>query len=220
MKKTVLVSITLFLAGVIFSQEAPKAVTLTVDQAVDYALTNSYQIRTGAIDLGLAKRKAKNAPVSTLLPSVQLSGSALRNNEYTDTGAMMEGIYDMVSPLYALNGIPLDPYKAHKEVENDHWGLTANVGISWNFSVAMIDQIQAAHLSYAAGQITWEQTLRETELNVRKIFYALLVQKEQLEVEQTALRNARDRMTQAQTNFQNGRIPELSYLQTRVAYEN
>jgi outer membrane protein TolC len=220
MKKTLLVGMVLLLAGGVFAQEAPEAVepvatiTLTVDQAVDYALANSYQIKSGAIDLGIAKRNAKNAAVSTLLPSVQISGTANRSNTYTNPGAMMESLGPLME---AMTG---EKVKKHTEVENDHWALVGNVAASWNFSVAMIDQIQAAHLSYAAGQITWEQTLRETELNVRKLFYNLLLLQESLDVQQASLKNARDRMTQAQTNFQNGRIPELSYLQTRVAYEN
>ena len=57
-------------------------------------------------------------------------------------------------------------------------------------------------------------------LNIKKLFYGLLVQQESLKIQKVTLENARQRMIQAQTNFRNGTIPELSLLKTQVNYEN
>ena len=197
--KTKLMALVWLTATVLSAQET---VTLTVDEAVEAALANSYAVKSGAVDLGTAKRNAQTAAAATLLPGVTVSATAALSNE----------VNAQAKPaLTALGGAK----------ELDQWTMVVpGVSASWNFSVAMIDRIQAAHLSYAAGQITWEQTLRETELNVRTLFYNLLLLEETVDVQRTALNNARERMIQGETNFRNGRVSELSYLQTRVVYEN
>ena len=73
---------------------------------------------------------------------------------------------------------------------------------------------------YEAGQITWDQTVRQNELQIRKLFYGLLLQQESLNLQKKSLENARLRAEQARVNYRNGLIPELTLLQAQVAYEN
>jgi len=83
-----------------------------------------------------------------------------------------------------------------------------------------MDGIKATKANYEAGLITWEQTLKETERNIRKMFYGLLLQQESLALQKVTLANAEERVTQAEINYRNGFIPELSLLQAQVSYEN
>ena len=83
-----------------------------------------------------------------------------------------------------------------------------------------MDGLRLIRKQYEAGQITWDQTLRQNELQVRKLFYGLLLQQEGLTLQQRSLENARLRAQQAQVNYRNGLIPELALLQAQVAYEN
>lgn len=182
------------------------SITLTVDQAVDYANQNSKTLKSSAIDLEMKKR-ANDYKWNQLLPSVNVSATMSRSNEYTDTmGAFMSQINPM--------------YQAPEVVESDHWRAVGNVGISWNFSFALVDGLRLIRKQYEAGQITWDQTLRQNELQVRKLFYGLLLQQEGLALQQQSLENARLRAQQAQVNYRNGLIPELALLQAQVAYEN
>lgn len=202
-------------AGFLFSQDTVSAetniITLTVDQAVDYANQNSKTLKSSAIDLEMKKR-ANDYKWNQLLPSVNVSATMSRSNEKVDTSAaMMEAIAGMM-------GMPAPP--AREIGEADHWTAVGNVGISWNFSFALVDGLRLIRKQYEAGQITWDQTLRQNELQVRKLFYGLLLQQEGLTLQQRSLENARLRAQQAQVNYRNGLIPELALLQAQVAYEN
>ena len=84
----------------------------------------------------------------------------------------------------------------------------------------MIQGIRAAHVNYEAGLLTWEQTQKQVERDVRKMFYSLLLMRENLAIQQTTLRNAKNRADQSEVNYRNGRIPQLQMLQAQVAYEN
>ena len=192
----------------VFAQENLQAnkMVLTVEEAVNYAKENSRSLKSANIDLQIKKR-AKNFSWNVLVPSVQATGTMSRSNEVTNT---MDAIMSAINPYYQT-----------AEIEpSDHWKAIGGLTASLNLSVALIDGIRASFANYEAGLITWEQTYKETELNIRKMFYALLLQQESLNLQKTTLANAKNRFEQAKINFRNGLIPELSLLQTEVTYEN
>lgn len=212
-----LLVMTTTVTGFLFSQsdegkvDADKVMNLTVEQAVDYANQNSKTLKSSAIDLEM-KRRANSFKWNQLLPAVNVTGTISRSNEKVDTSAaMMEGIAGMLGM----------PAPAPAEItESDHWMVVGNVGISWNFSFALIDGMRLIKKQYEAGQITWDQTVRQNELQIRKLFYGLLLQQESLNLQKKSLENARLRAEQARVNYRNGLIPELTLLQSQVAYEN
>lgn len=205
-------------AGFLFSQDttssAGNSITLTVEQAVDYANKNSKTLKSSAIDLEM-KRRANSFKWNQFLPSVNVSATMSRSNEYVDQMAV---IGEKLNPLMQVMGQPGFP--ASEVTEANHWTAVGNIGISWNFSFALVDGLRLIKKQYEAGQITWDQTVRQNELQIRKLFYGLLLQQESLSLQQQSLENARLRAQQAQVNYRNGRIPELSLLQAQVAYEN
>ncbi len=215
-----LLVMTTTVTGFLFSQsdegkvDADKVMNLTVEQAVDYANQNSKTLKSSAIDLEM-KRRANSFKWNQLLPAVNVTGTISRSNEKVDTtAAMMEAL----NPLFTGLGMPAP---APAEItEADHWMVVGNVGISWNFSFALIDGMRLIKKQYEAGQITWDQTVRQNELQIRKLFYGLLLQQESLNLQKKSLENARLRAEQARVNYRNGLIPELTLLQSQVAYEN
>ncbi len=192
------------------AQEVAETVTLTVDAAVDYALQNSKTLQSAQIDLEM-KTRAKNNAWNVFVPSVQALGIGSRSNEYSDPAASMNAIYGAL-------GMPVPPSSDPTEI--DYWTVLGQIDVSLNLSLALIDGIKATKANYEAGLISWEQSVKETELSIRKMFYGLLLQQESLSLQQQSLLNAEERVTQAQINYNNGFIPELSLLQTQVAYEN
>lgn len=210
LKKQILAAGLIITSIAVSAQEAKEneqSVTLTVDQAVEYALKNSRTLKTADIDLEIKKRAGDNA-WNVFLPNVQLSGTVVRTNDISST-------LEQTNSTLALARQPL-----MTETEKMHWALAGNIGVSWNFSMAYIQQIKASKAEYEAGKITYEQSLKETKTNVQKLFYGLLLQQESLAIQKNSLANARQRAEQAETNYKNGLVPELSLLQAQVSYEN
>lgn len=212
----ILVSLALFSVSVVYAQSESavtensgktaeeSVVRLTIEQAVDYARENSKTLQSSAIDLEIKKR-ASSYSWNQFMPSVQVTGTMSRKNEVTPMSISIPG--------YSMPPQP-DPTEA------DHWTAVGGVSVSWNFSAAMIESIRLAKRDYEAGLISWDQTLRQTELQIEKLFYGLLLQEESLKIQQDSLENARLRMEQARINYLNGLIPELSYIQAQVSYQN
>ena len=233
----------LFAAGFAFCQELPDSadnlqrkedgtIVLTIDDAVTYSLKNSPSLKTAQIDLELAKWK-KNTAWNSFLPTVQVTGTIARANDVesslTSTNQTINGnkkLYEGLATAAGNNPLGygfssaaanMNPVSA---TENMHWTAMGNLSVSLNFNVAMIQNMRATIAQYETGKISWDQTVKENEISVRKLFYGLLLQQESLNLQKESLENARQRMTQAQTNYRNGYVPEIKYLQAQVAYEN
>jgi hypothetical protein len=87
MKKIIIVSI-LFLSAIsnIFAEKNAKTqepLTLTVEDAVSYAITNSKSLKSSEIDLEIKKR-AKMYSWNVFLPSLNVSGTISRTNEVSN----------------------------------------------------------------------------------------------------------------------------------------
>lgn len=210
MKKIIIVGI-LFLSVVsnIFAEKNTKTqepLTLTVEDAVSYAITNSKSLKSSEIDLEIKKR-AKMYSWNVFLPSLSVSGTMSRSNEYSD---MMDSIKSAINPSHK----PLEP------AEINHWKAVGNVSAQLNFNLAMIQSMCASKANYEAGLISWEQTSKQTEMNIRKMFYALLLMEENLRIQNELLDSAKARWQQAEINYKNGLVPQLSALNAQVAYEN
>lgn len=225
--------------GVIVSLEKaePEAVVkigLTVDAAIEYALQNSSSLKSAQIDLALAKLKKDNA-WNVFLPSVQLTGTVSHandvNSSLSSTNASMQQNKMMyqglaaatsasnpaLSSAYSAIANKMNPIEANDSMA---WTALGNLSVSFTFNVAMIQSMKATVAAYEAGQITWEQTLIETKKNIKQLFYSLLLQQESLNLQKDSLENARQRMNQAATNYRNGYVPQIQYLQAQVAYQN
>ncbi|MDE5775743.1 MAG: TolC family protein [Treponemataceae bacterium] len=189
-----------------------EVVTLTVEQAVGYALQNSRDLKSNDIDLAIKERSAKYS-WNVFLPEITVSGSAARTTDIDSTLDQMNAMQGLAA---LTGGVPhiLDAEEKY------HWALVGNINAQLNLSLAYIYSIKAAKAGYEGGKITWEQSQKQTIMNIKKLFYGLLLQQESLEIQRMSLENARQRAAQAQINFNNGRIPQLQFFNAQVTYEN
>lgn len=205
MKKKILQTFVVFALGAVsFAEEAAvenNTVTLTVDQAVEFALKNSDSIKSADIDLAMKERAGKYG-WNVLLPDVTASGTMNRISDDTLKSN-------------------LDANAAYvKTTESMHWTGLFGVSADWTFSFAYIEKIKIAKKGFEVGQISFEKAQREIKVNVEKLFYGLLLQQESLKIKKDTLENSRQRYLQAEKNYNNGAAPEIKLLQTQVAYEN
>lgn len=203
-------------------QEQEKVMTLTVERAVELAKENSKTLKSAEIDLEMKKR-ASQYSWNVFLPKVQASFSAARTTELDlDQANGMIGMANALGQIASAlpGGQPYVPQELITEKEKYHWALVGEVNASLNLSLAYISMIRAAKVDYECGKITWEQSQKQTLMNVKKLFYGLLLQQESLDVKKATLENARQRATQAEANYRSGLIPELRLLNAQVTYEN
>jgi len=87
-------------------------------------------------------------------------------------------------------------------------------------SPAVIKMIDKARLDFEAGAISRETALRTVELAVRKTFYSLIYQRENLALLEGSVKTAEKQYEQTLAKYKSGLVPEVDVLSAQVSLEN
>ena len=165
---------------------------------------------------------------NVFLPSLNVSGTMSRTTRNSTYESGKSAIIQAARLSSLEQGYPL-PSSAYdtiieqagfEDTETLHWAAVGNVSAQLNFNLAMIQSMSASRANYEAGLISWEQTCKDTEINIRKMFYGLLLMEENLKIQNELMDSAKARWQQSEINYKNGLVPQLSALNAQVAYEN
>ena len=91
--------------------------------------------------------------------------------------------------------------------------------MSLSFSPNLFATIEKARIDYEQGKLTYEQTCRTVELNVRKAFYGLLYEQENINLQRRNLQTAKEQYEQNLAKYNQGRMSELDVLSAEVKYK-
>jgi len=180
-------------AGVesVFAQDNIHEV-LTVDRAVQIALDNNLGLMRSSLDIQTMKRSADRS-WNSMLPTV--SAGAVVSHPTSITGPVEPASRDVWSPGFSVSA-----------------GLT--------LSVSTIDNIKKARADYEMGLLSYEAAQQELELQVRKLFYQILLLDANRGLAAANLASAQARYEQSAALARIGQAPRLDELSARVDMEN
>ncbi|MCA1755064.1 MAG: TolC family protein [Spirochaeta sp.] len=184
--------------------EAESPLPLSVEAAVVLALDNNLDIRSEELDL-IKRYRADNRAWNVFIPELSASATLSRPHENPRDNL----------PLTS----PLGPVESPDEDDVGRWVLRPQLEAELILNLRVFQGIRAVQLDYETGRISLEIAQAQLELEVRKAFYDILLQWEQYQLAEQRLDSAVRRYEDAQINFDNGLIDELSLLQTQVAVE-
>lgn len=170
-----------------------------------------------------SKDNSGNAESQTLVLSIEEAVELANNNnlsikiqENTLKNLKIKNRYswNSMSPTASVSAT----YANDLENETDSFGVsgTVNIGLSSN----LFTSIKEAKLNLQKGLLTYEDAVRSVELTVRKSFYQILYEKENLELKKRSLETSRIQYQNNQEKFRNGKISELDAFTSRVNYES
>lgn len=122
--------------------------------------------------------------------------------------------WNSVSPTAALNGNFSDNF----ESDTTNFSLSGSVNLS--LKTNLYTEINGARLNYEKGLLTYNEAVRKIELSVRKNFYNLIYQQENLALQKRSLETSRTQYLNNEEKFRNGKISELDSFTSRVNYES
>ena len=179
--------IALFLAispGV-YAQETPASLSLTVDQAVEYALDKNKSVASAKYDL-LASEKAKWEAIAAGLPTID--GSASISNNL----AIMTRIID-------FGGVPT-PIKFGTQYDASY-GASASALV---FNAPWFVGIQSAKLAATLASQGLTLTRIETEESVTNVYYLILTLQETIKVIDQNLANLNEMLVSTEAMYSVG----------------
>lgn len=176
---TFLVAAACFLG--VTAQEAPLSLSLTVNEAVDYALEHNRSVSSARYDL-LASEKGVWEAIAAGLPSLEGSVSMTNN---------------LIIPVMIFNGMS---FKVGTNYEYSN-GVSASTSV---FNAPWLVGIQTAKLARSITQKGLVQTEEDTRENVMTTYYLILVTQQTLDVLEKNITNLEEILTSTKAMFSVG----------------
>lgn len=92
--------------------------------------------------------------------------------------------------------------------------------ISLSISPSLYTTMKTAKLNYENGKLTYDTAVRTIELSVRKAFYKLLYEQDNIKLQKQNLESAKKQYDQNLQKYNQGGISRLDVLSAQVSYEN
>ncbi|MDR1047315.1 MAG: TolC family protein [Treponema sp.] len=192
MKRDSLLCISLiFCFTEVWGQNIPPQRTLTVDEAVVIASEKNLGLERSALETA-GKKRSSGRSWNSLLPSVNASAKLSRPSSITE---------------------PISP-------EKNRWTAGVSLSVSVSLSTATIENIKKARADYEAGLLSHEMAKQELELQVRKLFYQILLLQANIKVAAQSLESAQARYEESSALAEVGQASRLDELSARVDLEN
>ena len=190
----------------VVSQEAsatPGALSrvITIDDAVQLAMNNNLSLQRIALNLNTTKRTADRS-WNSLLPT--LNAGALISHPSSIVDDILPPV--TVGPMGLQDRIVWTP------------GFTLSAGLT--LSASVIENIKRTRSDYEAGVLTLEAAKQDLELQVRKLFYQILLLDANRELAAQNFQSAEIRYEQTAARVRSGQAPSLDELSARVDMEN
>ena len=182
----------------------PVTITLNPDEAVEIALRNNLNLESSRTSLETRKR-ASEMSWNQFIPSVTVAGTMIRQNE--EPQGMTIDLPPMLGGPVTIGG-------------GSQWNIAGTIQASLNISLAMFENMNRLRLDYEAGLLSYERAKAQLERDVRKAYHSMLMLQENIALLHSSVENADRQVAMAQANYNAGLVPELTFLQARVAREN
>lgn len=175
-------------------ESTSRPIQLTADSAVEYAVRGNISLKKSEISLQAAKR-ARNYSWNSVSPSLSSSASLRKTLPEKDSGTAAA---------------------AASNAANLTLGASINIGLS----PSLYTSIRGAVLSYEKQQLDYAAAVRTIELNVRKAFYSILYEQENVALRKNSADSAQKQYASNLAKYNRGLLPRLDVLNSQISYQN
>jgi outer membrane protein TolC len=192
-------------------QPSPAPMRLTLDQAIDLALKQNHSVRLSSLSVEQMRSK-KDEARSNYLPQIKAHGSVLHITQ-------LEGV---VIPAGALGSYPSTgpiPSKSLFIDQGSATGYTGGVGLEQ--PLTQLFRIHQANIAAKEDVLVAKTQLDQTQdaiaLQVRQLYYNILINEQKLEVSQDQLAAAKVKDEESRSDVTRGSALEESALQSEAS---
>lgn len=199
-----------FCTLVIAQQPAPTPMRLTLGQAIDLALKQNHSVRLRSLSVAQMQSK-KDEARSDYLPQIKASGSVLHISELAGIeipgGAF--GSYASTGPV---------PSKSLFIDQGSATGYTGGVGLEQ--PLTQLFRIHQANVAAKEDVLVAKTQLDQTQdaiaLQVRQLYYNILINERKLDASQDQLAAAQVKDEESRSDVERGSALEISALQSKA----
>ncbi len=200
-----------FCTRVVAQQSSPTPIRLTLDQAIDLALKQNHSVRLRSLSVEQMQSE-KDEARSNYLPEIKASGSTLHVTELEgiEIPAGAFGSYPSTGPV---------PSKSLLIDQGSATWYTGGVGLEQPLTqMFRIHQANvAAKQDVLIAKTQFDQTKDAIALQVRKLYYDILINRQKAEASQDQLGASQLKDEESRSDVERGNALEISALQSKAS---
>ncbi len=173
--------------------------TVTLEEALQRAEQNNLTLASTSIDVAAAQRDIDTS-WNLFLPAVSMSLST----------SGMTPVFQAAQT--ATLGGPVS-------IPASSQGLNIGLSASFQLNPAVKDQFDSYDLSYRVQQVTYQQAKAEVDKSVTQLFYFLLMQGKNIELQEANIALASQRYEETQKKYESGFASETEVLSAQLSWE-
>jgi len=195
----------------VMAQSSPNPMRLTLDQAIDLALKQNHSVRLGSLSVEQMQTK-KDEARSNYLPQITTSGSVLHVTE-------LQGVE---IPAGTFGSFPsTGPVPSTSLVIDQGSGTWYTGGVGLEQPLTQLFRIRQANIAanqdVLTAQTQFDQTKDAIALEVRQLYYNILINEQKLEAAQDQLTAAQLKDEESRSDVAGGSALEVSALQSKAS---
>lgn len=128
--------------------------------------------------------------------------------------------WNSASPSISASASLQIPLMENAMTKSKDMSVSVSGSASLRLTPSLYTSIRSAKLQLEQGQITYEDALRSVELNVRKIFYSLLLSEQTIETQKRSMEAAKRQYETNLAKYNRGQLSELDLFSSQVNYES
>ncbi|MCR5218619.1 TolC family protein [Treponema sp.] len=128
--------------------------------------------------------------------------------------------WNSISPEASLSASYSQNLPENQNSTSDSGSIAITGKVSLSLSANLATTIKAASLSYQSSEISYESACRTIELSVRKAFWALLNEKENIDLQEKNEATAKKQYESNLAKYNRGSLSQLDVLSAQVAWQN
>ncbi len=192
-------------------QSPPAPIRLTLDQAIDLALKQNHSVRLGLLQVEQMESK-KDEARSNYLPQIKASGGTLHVTE-------LEGVHIPAGAFGSFSSTgPVPPKSLFIDQGSATWYMG---GVGLEQPLTQLFRIHQANIAAKQDVMVAKTQLDQTQdaiaLQVRQLYYNILINKEKLEASHDQLAAAQVKDEESRRDVERGNALEISALQSKAA---
>ena len=191
-------------------QSPPPPIRLTLDQAIDLALKQNHSVRLGSLQIEQMQSK-KDEARSNYLPQIKSSGGTLHVTE-------LEGVHIPAGAFgnFSSTG-PVPPKSLFIDQGSATWYMG---GVGLEQPLTQLFRIHQANIAAKQDVLVAKTQLDQTQdaiaLQVRQLYYNILINKEKLEASHNQLAAAQVKDEESRRDVERGNALEISAIQSKA----
>ncbi|MCH3916583.1 MAG: TolC family protein [Spirochaetia bacterium] len=194
------------LAAVSILMPTLAAQKLTVDQAVENALTHSLTIQTDQLSVEAAKIAQDDGVTNTFYPTLQATTTIGRSNSGTKA---LSGMH-YIDPSDSSSGMAAD-YATY----GPYVFFSSGLSFSLSLHPSMWESLKLLKYQIDTKQISLQAAKKSLALQIRQLYFGIVVQEEALKLQQQSLAQAKETLANMQKSYEAGLVPEINLYQLK-----